>query len=123
MNRYLSFLLAFVLAGLLQLQGEAHARDRLAETSGEITYATLAPEAQRTLQLIRRGGPFPFERDGAVFGNHERLLPPRTRGYYHEYTVPTPRAANRGARRIVVGRNGEFYYTGDHYRTFRRIRE
>jgi ribonuclease T1 len=89
----------------------------------EIAVAGLPREAQRTLQTIKRGGPFAFERDGAVFGNYERRLPPRNRGYYHEYTVPTPGAKNRGARRIVSGRDDEYYYSGDHYRTFKRIRE
>jgi ribonuclease T1 len=73
--------------------------------------------------LIHRGGPFPYERDGVVFGNFERALPARERGYYHEYTVATPGIPHRGARRIVAGRGGELYYTDDHYRTFRRIRE
>ena len=89
----------------------------------EVAYAALPPEAQQTLQLIGRGGPYPFQRDGAAFGNYERLLPQRMRGYYREYTVPTPGAKSRGARRIVSGGNGEYYYSDDHYRTFRQIRE
>jgi ribonuclease T1 len=88
-----------------------------------IAFAELPSEARRTIRLIRADGPFPYERDGAVFGNFERLLPHRERGYYREYTVPTPGLSHRGARRIVVGRQGELYYTDDHYRTFRRIRE
>lgn len=91
---------------------------------GEVALRDLPPEAARTLDLIRKGGPFPHKKDGAVFGNREGLLPPRAKGYYREYTVPTPGASNRGARRIVAGGDGEvFYYTGDHYRSFRRIRE
>jgi ribonuclease T1 len=89
----------------------------------EITVAALPPEAQQTLQLIKRGGPYPYQRDGAVFGNYERLLLQRSRGYYREYTVPTPGANNRGERRIIGGRDGEYYYSDDHYRSFRRIRE
>jgi ribonuclease T1 len=77
----------------------------------------------QTLQIIRRGGPFPYEQDGRVFGNYERLLPQRGRGYYHEYTVPLPGATNRGARRIISGKDGEYYYSDDHYRSFKRIRE
>ena len=88
-----------------------------------LAFAELSPEARQTIRLIRAGGPFPHERDGVVFGNFERLLPVRSRGYYREYTVPTPGLAHRGARRIVAGRGGELYYTGDHYRSFRRIRE
>ena len=76
-----------------------------------------------TLELIARGGPFPYDKDGSVFGNRERKLPARPRGYYREYTVPTPDAPNRGARRIVQGRDGDTWYTSDHYRTFVRIDE
>lgn len=78
-------------------------------------------ELQKTLDLIARGGPFPFRNDGGVFANRERLLPQQARGYYREYTVVTPRAQDRGARRVVRGNGGETYYTRDHYRTFVRI--
>jgi len=77
---------------------------------------------QDTLALIDAGGPFPWHQDGVVFRNREHLLPRRPGGYYHEYTVPTPGAANRGARRIITGRGGELYYSDDHYRSFDRIR-
>jgi ribonuclease T1 len=80
-------------------------------------------EVRQTLTLIKQGGPFPYERDGIVFQNRENRLPPKPRGYYHEYTVPTPGARNRGARRIVAGQPGEYYYTQDHYLTLWRIRE
>lgn len=90
--------------------------------------AWLPREALDTLRLIERGGPYPYRQDGGVFGNRERLLPPRPRGYYREYTVRTPGARDRGARRIVAGggtpdgsRPVEFFYTGDHYRSFRRF--
>ena len=89
----------------------------------EIAAGQLPAEARQTLALVRRGGPFPYERDGTVFGNFERLLPKRERGYYREYTVPTPGVKSRGARRLVVGRGGETYYTDDHYRSFRSVRE
>jgi ribonuclease T1 len=88
-----------------------------------IALSELPPEARETVQRIRRGGPFPYERDGAVFGNFERVLPVRVRGYYREYTVPMRGVKHRGARRIVAGRSGELYYTDDHYQTFTRIRE
>ncbi len=91
--------------------------------AAEVALADLPPEAHTTLRLIDQGGPFPYRRDGVVFGNYERRLPMRPRGYYHEYTVPTPGARDRGARRIIAGNDGERYYTDDHYRTFRRIRE
>ena len=80
-------------------------------------------EARATLELIKAGGPFPYRQDGRVFGNRERLLPRREGGYYQEYTVRTPGARDRGARRIVAGRGGEYYYTDDHYQSFRRIFE
>lgn len=78
-------------------------------------------EIQATLDLIARGGPFPHRQDGAVFQNREGRLPQQPRGYYREYTVRTPGAPNRGARRIVTGKNGEKWYTRDHYRTFVRL--
>ena len=85
----------------------------------------LPTEARTTLARIRAGGPFPYERDGVVFGNRERLLPPRPRGYYYEYTVPTPGEKSRGARRIVCGGHvatlAECYYSDDHYQSFRKV--
>jgi ribonuclease T1 len=96
------------------------------DTLPEIALATLPKEAQTTLTLISRGGPFPYQRDGIVFSNREKRLPAHTRGHYHEYTVPTPGAKTRGARRIICGGDvqsiAECYYTNDHYETFRRIR-
>ena len=88
---------------------------------GDIAVQKLPGEARQTLTLIQKNGPFPYQRDGAVFGNREGQLPKRERGYYREYTVKTPGAHDRGARRIVAGRAGELYYTDDHYRSFRRI--
>lgn len=86
-----------------------------------VTEDKLPPEARRTLELIDKGGPFPYDKDGTVFGNHENRLPKQTRGYYHEYTVPTPGARTRGARRIITGNHAERYYTGDHYQTFEAV--
>lgn len=89
----------------------------------EIEKKQLPKEALETVALIRNGGPFPYERDGVVFGNREKLLPARERGWYREYTVRTPGARTRGARRIVAGRDGTLYYSDDHYRGFKRILE
>jgi ribonuclease T1 len=89
----------------------------------DIPAAELPKEARETLALIRAGGPFPYPQDGKTFQNREKLLPQRSRGYYREYTVKTPGARDRGARRIVSGNGGEFYYTADHYRSFQRIIE
>lgn len=80
--------------------------------------SSLPSEVEDTWQLIEAGGPFPEPQDGAVFGNREGLLPERDRGYYREYTVPTPGLSHRGARRLVTGSADELYYTGDHYRSF-----
>jgi ribonuclease T1 len=93
------------------------------ESSGlpTISAKELPPEALHTIRLIHQGGPFRYGRDGVVFRNFEQLLPPRKRGYYREYTVPTPGLRHRGARRIVAGLGGELYYTDDHYRSFRRV--
>ncbi len=85
----------------------------------------LPAQALETYRLIHQGGPFPFEKDGVVFGNRERLLPAEKRGYYREYTVKTPQSRNRGARRIVCGgpttTPDACYYTVDHYASFRKI--
>ncbi len=81
----------------------------------------LPVEAQGTLALIDQGGPFPYDKDGATFGNFEALLPDHQRGYYDEYTVITPGSKDRGARRIITGDGGEFYWTQDHYQSFSRI--
>ncbi len=89
----------------------------------DIDAKSLPPEARQTIALIRAGGPFAYPRDGVIFSNREGRLPKKARGYYHEYTVKTPGARDRGARRIVAGRGGELYYTDDHYRTFKRIVE
>ncbi|MGN6129495.1 MAG: ribonuclease domain-containing protein [Nocardioidaceae bacterium] len=86
-----------------------------------VAAADLPAQARQTLRTIEDGGPFPYTQDGTVFGNYEHHLPDRPRGYYTEYTVDTPGSADRGARRIVVGRDGDFYYTEDHYNSFSRI--
>jgi len=96
------------------------------EAGETVSLARLPVEAQSTHRLILAGGPFASHKDGTVFGNRERVLPPKPRGFYHEYTVPTPGARNRGARRIVCGgkppTNPEAcFYTGDHYSSFQRI--
>ncbi len=93
--------------------------------AGVVSLAELPRQGAETYRLILQGGPFPYEKDGTVFGNRERLLPAQKRGYYREYTVPTPGARNRGVRRIVCGGAPKApdacYYTADHYASFRRI--
>lgn len=111
----LAAVLLALAAGLVLARGPADL--------GTVPLSVLPKEARATLTLIRAGGPFPYEKDGATFGNRERLLPPQPKGYYREYTVPTPGAYNRGARRIIAGRIGEYYWTADHYRSFQRIAE
>lgn len=81
----------------------------------------LPAEARITYQLILKGGPFPYSKDGTVFQNREKLLPIKPRNHYHEYTVPTPGVSTRGARRIICGPVMDCFYTSDHYRSFRRI--
>lgn len=114
---------SLLLAGLF-LVGTLFAKGTLL---GDIAFAELPREARQTLVLIKRGGPFPYAKDGSMFRNYEGVLPKQKRGYYHEFTVKTPGARNRGARRIVSGGNpassGEYYYTDDHYATFKRIKE
>ena len=125
--------LILALAGLLGFGQGSLARDASrADNTGMVRLADLPPEARQTLDLIRRGGPFPYpKKDGSTFKNFEKRLPLQARGYYREYTVPTPGSRDRGARRIVTGegrggdvaQSGEYYYTDDHYASFRRIRE
>lgn len=95
----------------------------IAQPAGAELPAFLPPEAHDTLALIARGGPFPHRQDGVVFGNYEHRLPNQPRGYYHEYTVATPGARDRGARRIITGGSPPlvYYYTDDHYRSFREF--
>jgi ribonuclease T1 len=122
-NAAQKFGLALVLGGAIA--GSAVARGVPADRV-TVALAELPAEARQTRERIASGGPFPYAKDGTVFGNRERLLPPNRRGYYREYTVKTPGARNRGARRIVCG--GEkpaapdaCYYTADHYASFQRI--
>ena len=121
MKPWLRFLL--LLAALL-MWGSSHAF--LGFFSDSIRVDQLPPEGRVVLEQIKQGGPFAYpKKDGSTFNNFEKRLPQQPRGYYREYTVPTPGAKNRGARRIVTGGNPpvEFYYTDDHYRSFRQIKE
>lgn len=118
MPNWLRFLLVLWLA-----VGSAFAfsRDNI---SGETVSVTELPrEARQTLALIKEGGPFPYDRDGIVFGNFEKRLPAQPRGYYREYTVKSPWRRDRGPRRIIAGQRSEYFYTDNHYRSFRRIIE
>jgi ribonuclease T1 len=87
----------------------------------DIAAAQLPPQARQTLKLIETGGPYPYRQDGTIFQNREKLLPPEPNGYYREFTVPTQRSQGRGSLRIIAGKNGERYYTPDHYQSFLRI--
>jgi ribonuclease T1 len=100
---------------------EHHSSSTHAQAVGTVGLSALPVEARRTIGLIQAGGPFPYSRDGVVFRNAEGLLPKERSGYYHEYTVPTPGESDRGARRIINGADGEFYYTADHYESFKRV--
>ncbi|MDI2021874.1 Guanyl-specific ribonuclease St [Paenarthrobacter nicotinovorans] len=88
-----------------------------------INASQLPKEARQTLALIAKGGPYPYDRDGVNFGNFEGLLPKKSGGFYKEYTVPTPGESDRGARRIIVGKDAAKYYTPDHYESFKFIVE
>jgi len=114
----ISIVLSFLLPVLVQAEqapGEV----------GQITLAELPPQGRETYALIHKGGPFPYQKDGTVFGNREGILPARKRGYYLEYTVATAGAKTRGARRLVCGGQAKTpdacYYTADHYASFRKI--
>lgn len=120
---------ALALATTMAFGSLAPSRSEAKQSSGlgaDVTLASLPPEARHTDQLIHSGGPFPYSQDGVVFGNREKRLERRPRGYYHEYTVPTPGARTRGARRIICGGNqptepDACFYTEDHYGSFHRI--
>lgn len=120
-----------LLAGIATLARQDSPAVESSAGIGEVSLADLPRQARDTVALIKQGGPFPYRKDGAAFGNREKQLPDRPRGYYTEYTVKTPSESNRGPRRIVAGKgvtgnpatSGEYYYTDDHYNTFRRIRE
>jgi ribonuclease T1 len=90
-----------------------------------IKFSALPLEAQRTISLIRQDGPFPYDKDGSTFGNYEKRLPQQKRGYYREFTVKPPHLRGRGAKRIIAGGwhqpPDEYYYTADHYKSFKRV--
>ena len=115
------FVLVFSLASMQVGAGELSPSGK--DAIGIIAVANLPIEARDTLHAIKQGGPFAYPRDGVVFKNYERILPAQPRGYYREYTVKTPGAHNRGTRRIISGKLNEYYYTADHYKTFKRILE
>jgi ribonuclease T1 len=129
--RYSASKLGLALVLGLHLLGSPSAEAKTespAESVGIVALAGLPSEARETRRLIGTGGPFPYEKDGTVFRNRERLLPAEARGFYREYTVKTPGLKHRGARRIVCGgrepsRPVSCYYTADHYASFRRIVE
>lgn len=121
---FMQALLCLFLLLALHLPGSA--RENRPASLAEIQWQDLPSQARTTYRLILAGGPFPYEKDGTVFGNRERLLPAQRRGYYREYTVKTPWVRHRGARRIVCGGTQpsapeSCYYTADHYSSFKRI--
>lgn len=110
-----------VLAAPVAAPAQAVAQPTCGDTSGfeQVNLSALPPEATDTVELIEQGGPYPYPQDGGVFENREDILPDCQEGYYREYTVETPGSDDRGARRFVVGEGGEFFYTEDHYESFR----
>jgi ribonuclease T1 len=132
----MGFLATVMVLGFQSLILSAHARDNplssvhavssLESMDRTVSLGKLPPQARKTHELILSGGPFPYSKDGTVFGNRERLLPRQARGYYREYTVKTPGSRDRGARRIVCGgkeprQPDNCFYTADHYASFSRI--
>ena len=123
-----SFLLAVAVTGPAPAQARQRPHDGPAQGGSAVVSIAELPQAGRvTYELIRAGGPFPFDKDGMVFGNRERQLPAERRGFYREYTVSTPGSRDRGARRIVCGGPARAphacFYTADHYASFRKIVE
>ena len=122
-----SAILAAAVSGVPQAQARGNVDEALWSQATTVRVTELPRQGRETYELIRQGGPFPFDKDGTVFGNRERLLPIEKRGYYREYTVKTPGSRDRGARRIVCGGPKRMphacYYTADHYASFRKIVE
>lgn len=122
-----SALLAAAVTAVPQAQSRGSVDEALFGKTATVRVTELPRQGRETYELIRQGGPFPFDKDGSVFGNRERLLPIEKRGYYREYTVKTPGSRDRGARRIVCGGPKRTphacYYTADHYASFRQIVE
>ena len=130
MKRIYSAFAAFATLTMLALPLTSVAKRYTEAAIGNISQSALPKEGQKTLLLIQQGGPFPYvDKDGSTFGNREGVLPKQKRGYYSEYTVKTPYARNRGAKRIIAGKgatgnpatSGEYFYTDDHYASFKRI--
>jgi ribonuclease T1 len=133
--RAIAIVLSVVIGiGAILATGHAVSRESTTKAVKASDFATIKAgdmpkQGQETLALIRRGGPFPYSKDGSTFGNRERILPKEARGFYKEYTVKTPGSRDRGARRIVCGgdvrsaANSTCYYTADHYASFKRIVE
>jgi ribonuclease T1 len=119
--------LTVVVASGLAAGAAVHAKSpNPPESAAAVALSSLPSQAQSTHRLILAGGPFPYNKDGTVFGNRERHLPAKARGYYREYTVKTPGSRDRGARRIVCGgqpptQPETCFYTDDHYASFKRI--
>jgi ribonuclease T1 len=126
--------IALLVVGLIAVAGYLATRSTTDTVPGPVSSAAtpvsglatvkasdLPKEAQQTLTLIDSNGPFPYDKDGSVFANNEKLLPRKPNGYYREYTVPTPGSRDRGARRLVAGRDGDVFYTSDHYESFRQV--
>jgi ribonuclease T1 len=124
---FTSCLLALALTGFSQAQAWSWKNGNAPAEAATVHVTQLPRQGRETYELIRQGGPFPYDKDGTVFGNRERQLPAEKRGYYREYTVQTPGSRDRGARRIVCGGPPRAphacYYTADHYASFRRIVE
>ena len=120
--KYLSVILtALAMSGPAAAQRDNAQRERVQISLADISVNSMPQEARETLRLIEKGGPYPFDRDGIVFGNFEKRLPIKERGYYNEFTVKTPGVKHRAERRIVAGKSGEKFYSDDHYKTFKRI--
>jgi ribonuclease T1 len=130
MHRIFKTLILLICSAFLALPIQASAKQSPGFVADTIKQSALPKEGQTTLALIQKDGPFPYkDKDGSTFSNREGVLPKQKRGYYSEYTVKTPYARNRGAKRIIAGKgatgnpanSGEYYYTDDHYATFKRI--
>jgi ribonuclease T1 len=114
-------LIALLVIGYVVKEADSGSGHGSGSSQRTVAMGALPVQARQTIRAIQHGGPFQYSQDGEVFRNDQHLLPTEPRGYYHEYTVPTPGESTRGARRIIAGKKHEYYYTADHYASFRRV--
>lgn len=104
-----------------ETRGPVMRGQRIHDEQGRLVYegdVDLGPVFAR----IASGNRDSHRNDGTTFGNREGRLPRQPRGYYTEWVVRTEGVRSVGPQRLITGRNGEAFYTPDHYETFVPVR-